>query len=102
MADRWKVIKGLEICSEHGSWHGLDCELNEEYKDCPYRGCETGCIVTIAKDAIALLRDQEPVKPSKTLDGNGNLWRDCGECGGVLPKHAQYCPTCGRKVMWDG
>ena len=59
MADREKVIKGLEICSEHGSWHGLDCELNDAYKDCPYRGCETGCIVTIAKDAISLLKEQE-------------------------------------------
>ena len=59
MTDKEKVIKGLEICSEHGSWHGLDCEHNEAYKDCPYRGCETGCIVTIAKDAIALLKEQE-------------------------------------------
>ena len=59
MPDMKKVIKGLEICSEHGSWHGLDCELNEAYKDCPYRGCETGCIVTIAKDALQLLKEQE-------------------------------------------
>ena len=58
MPDREKVIKGLEICSEHGSWHGLDCEHNEAFKDCPYRECETGCIVTIAKDAIALLKEQ--------------------------------------------
>ena len=59
MANLEKVIKGLEICSEHGSWHGLDCELNEAYKDCPYRGCETGCVVTIAKDAIELLKEQD-------------------------------------------
>ena len=59
MADREKVIKGLEICSEHGSWHGLCCEDNEAYKDCPYHGCETGCVVTIAKDAIALLKEQK-------------------------------------------
>ena len=57
--DRKKVIRGLEICSELGSWHGLNCEDNEAYKDCPYCGCETGCIVTIAKDAIALLKEQE-------------------------------------------
>ena len=61
MIDREKVIKGLEICSEHGSWHGLDCEHNEAYKDCPYRGCETGCVVTIAKDAIALLKEQRKI-----------------------------------------
>lgn len=57
--DMEKVIKGLEICSEHGSWHGLNCEDSEAYKGCPYRGCETGCIVTIAKDAIELLKEQE-------------------------------------------
>ena len=56
MINREKVIKGLEICSEHGSWHGLDCELNEAFKNCPYRGCETGCVVTIAKEALALLK----------------------------------------------
>ena len=54
-----KILKGLEICSEHVSWHGLDCEHNEAYKDCPYRGCETGCVVTIAKDAIAMLKEQK-------------------------------------------
>lgn len=59
MIDQKKVIRGLEICSELGSWHGLNCEDNEVYKDCPYRGCETGCVVTIAKDAIALLKEQE-------------------------------------------
>ena len=53
-----KVVRGLEICSELGSWHGRDC-FNDAYKDCPYRGCETGCVVTIAKDAIALLKEQE-------------------------------------------
>ena len=66
MIDREKVIKGLEICSEHGSWHGLDCELNEAYKDCPYRGCETGCIATIAKDAIELLEEQDKTIESLT------------------------------------
>ena len=59
MPDLEKVIKGLEICSEHGSWHGLNCEDNEAYKDCPYRGCETGCVITIAKDAIELLKEHE-------------------------------------------
>lgn len=68
MPDREKVIKGLEICSEHGSWHGLDCELNEAYKDCPYRGCETGCIVTIAKDALALLEEQDKTIESLTKE----------------------------------
>ena len=90
MVDRKKVIKGLEICSKHGSWHGLDCEHNGAYKDCPYRGCETGCVVTIAKDALALLKSQPDIVR-------------CGEC-----KHYKdgfcYNPntfdekTCGNTV----
>ena len=75
MPDMEKVIKGLEICSEHGSWHGLDCEHNEAYKDCPYRGCETGCIVTIAKDAIALLKEQPEIVRCKDCEyAPGNEW----------------------------
>lgn len=108
MPDRKKVIKGLEICSEHGSWHGVDCEYNEAYKDCPYRGCETGCVVTIAKDAIVLLKEQEAVEPD--TDSKGTCF--CGNCGeiavGYFPagcstplKFYKFCPVCGRPVKWD-
>lgn len=78
MIDMEKVIKGLEICSEHGSWHGLNCEDNEAYKDCPYRGCETGCVVTIAKDAITLLKKQEWINVKDRLpncNGCYLVWR---------------------------
>ena len=90
MPDREKVIMGL------------DCLITNEVPcdECPYYGSGY-CTKNIAADALALLREQEAVEPIKTLDGNGNLWRDCGKCGGVLPKDAQYCPTCGRKVKWD-
>ena len=103
MPDREKVIKGLEICSEYGSWHGLDCELNEVYKDCPYRGCETGCVVTIAKDALTLLKEQEEVEA--TINEDYEIF--CGNCGenvGIIGRSvnlkvcSNYCPSCGKKV----
>ena len=110
MADREKVIKGLEICSEHGSWHGLDCEHNEAYKDCPYRGCETGCVVTIAKDAIELLKEQEAVEPSFKQGENGIFVWCCGSCGAYMyhiydgidnaKEYAKYCRQCGKRVKW--
>ena len=94
--DREKVIKGLGICSEHGSWHGLDCEHNEAFKDCPYRGCETGCVVTIAKDAIALLKEREPVKP---IEREGFYY--CGACRDAFTRPRQgFCSKCGRPVKW--
>lgn len=55
-----------------------------------------------AADALALLREQEPVKPEfDSLDGNVGRWR-CGSCqvslGAVRP---QYCWHCGKRVKWD-
>lgn len=93
MTDKENVIKGLtEI-------------YDEAYDRWVHRPYIEDKLVTLIRDgipnALALLQEHEPVKPSNTLDGNGYLWRDCGECHGVLPKYAQYCPTCGRKVLWD-
>jgi len=72
--DREKVIKGLTVCSEHGLLNGEDCHGHYEYTDnladiikandyskqCPYNGCETGCVKTLAKDVFAMLKEQEP------------------------------------------
>lgn len=78
---REKVIRGLECCTQHGSMCGRNCnghwgwtdashtrmELIGEYRaGCTYGNCETGCVKTLAKDALALLKAQEPVEP--TLD----------------------------------
>lgn len=108
MADREKVIQGLEICSEHGSWHGLDCELNEAYKDCPYRGCETGCVVTIAKDAIKLLKEQEAMlvlsqRECETFPNHYERKGFCPKCHQVVDwlLNRSYCGLCGQKVKWD-
>ena len=85
MIDREKVIKGLEICSEFGAWHGRDCHINKTYKDCPYRDCETGCVTTIAKDALALLKEQE--EAMKIKDGTiSNLIEQIRIIGEKLPK----------------
>lgn len=53
MSNREKVIKGLECCtSEDGCRH------------CPYREIDGHvCSVVVIRDAIALLREQEAVKP---------------------------------------
>ena len=49
------------------------------------------------RDAIYLLREKEPIKPS---------WRQgksyCGICGMKIPQKAdaKFCPTCGRRIAW--
>jgi len=52
--------------------------------------------------ALALLREQEPVKPTEK-DG----WHYCGACGRSIDSDFAdeevflYCPNCGRKVKLD-
>ena len=87
MPEGEKVIKGLECCTQHGSMCGLDCngywgwtdgshtgmELFGEYRTkCPYGNCETGCVKTLAKDAITLLKKSfTPEEVYKTVIEHG-------------------------------
>lgn len=61
------------------------------------------------ENALALLKEQEPVKPFPHHD---IYW--CGKCGNrVLERHTvhdtqlflvykyKFCPECGRMVKWD-
>ena len=57
-------------------------------------------------DALALLREQEPVKPKLTdfedsFTGEKFKMYQCGNCGSYLFSDALYCLRCGRKVKWD-
>lgn len=60
------------------------------------------------RDALTLLREQEPVEP--LLQAGGNYV--CGRCQmytvghqhpitGQNVKTWKYCPACGRKVRWE-
>ena len=56
-----KMIETLEYCLEHGSMGGHDCWLRDEHgkcarDTCPNRGCNTGCVVTPIREAIATLK----------------------------------------------
>ena len=103
MADREKVIKGLECCATN-RMRREDCEA----MDCAYLDLEEkGCIHQLMRDALALLNAQEPVEPVVDID----TWK-CGKCGHTLEHqellgdnvlfHEQYnyCPECGRAVKW--
>lgn len=56
-------------------------------------------------DAIAALREKEPVTPYKRTDEVYGLesteWA-CPKCDGHIVIFSKYCPTCGRAVKWDG
>lgn len=66
------IIKGLECCTSHGDMCGSDCNgfymydenqniiKEHEYRSqCPYGKCKTGCVITLAKDALTLLKALE-------------------------------------------
>ena len=51
MPDRERVLKGLEVCTEHSS-------PVEDCRKCPYQG-EEYCTDAVMLDALALLRERE-------------------------------------------
>ena len=53
---------------------------------------------------LAILREQEPVKPrfrEMALLGSWDKVAFCGGCGCTLGYSARYCPNCGRPVEWE-
>lgn len=85
MTEREKIVKGLEEAFEV-----IAAYVPERYWGYSLNAC---------KDALALLKAQEPVKPTWRWD-----YAYCGECGFHLHwmvEKNNYCPECGRKVKWE-
>lgn len=60
MAEREKVIRGLELCA-YDPDPGQPRKEIFSCSDCPYyRGCYHGCAYDLIRDALALLKAQEP------------------------------------------
>lgn len=98
MIDREKVIKALECCSNDKPFYHAHCD------ECPYNGRNPdnmgGCI-KLYRDAMELLKEQEPVKPIERLGGTNWVFYEC-ECNKPLYERGfNYCPWCGRSVKWD-
>ena len=56
--------------------------------------------------AIALLKKQEPIKP--TINEYGEAYCVCGENVGIIPSsknlpsiRSKYCSECGRRMKWE-
>ena len=47
-------------------------------------------------DALKLLKEQEPVKPTWSL---GKPF--CGACG-LRIRSGKYCSECGKPILWEG
>ena len=92
MADREKVIKGLEHCSSGDGCKGCPYSKNESVHVCSF-----DCI----RDAIALLKEHEPIQ-IKILEDYGFIkFGECPKCKSfinnrVFPKSC----GCGQAVKW--
>lgn len=98
MADRDKVIKGLECCILRNPDDHARCS------QCPY---ESNCVNRLKIDALELLKEQdEPLVPIRNAD-NELLCRNCGVMVGYINRFnnrtlvSKYCPECGRMVKWN-
>ena len=59
----------------------------------------------LMRDALALLKAQEPVEPTigraVEYDGHDSWWDQCGKCGAPIDPGDKYCRMCGRAVKWE-
>lgn len=101
MIDQEKAINGLECCVDDNLFYHAHCD------ECPYNGCRPdnmgGC-TQLYRDALELLKAQEPIEPYKeTIMDDFSCFAEvyyCGRCGEDVTE-CNYCPNCGKKVKWD-
>ena len=101
MPDREKVTYGLRCM----------CYGDVECKECHYARNGSGwhdCRSNCAKDALALLKEQEVVEPKQVdLYGNDEWWGlvcvcpDCNAEWMTDKANTHFCPNCGRSVKWE-
>ena len=95
--DREKVIKGLELCTNISQDGCLSLCPYKDEKDETYSGF---CEQVLKQDALALLKEQEPVQPKE----KAYAWR-CGKCDEYLTAienhRIRFCPYCGQAVKWE-
>jgi len=95
MADKEKVLKGLE-----------NCAIKQSCLGCPYCKGNATCQDDMAKDALELLKERlEPVEPHMVIAGSEAEWQTwwykCGACSGQVNPGDKYCWHCGRALKWE-
>lgn len=97
MTDLEKAIKGLKCCA--ATIRGCAACPTE----CPYYGkClggGNGVFFDLMKDALAMLKAQEPVEPMKRIEETE--WTVCGCCKSHIISKWSFCPYCGKAVKWN-
>ena len=55
----------------------------------------------LARDALALLREQEPVKPKEYMSRVNRTEYLCGACDSGILYGDKFCRHCGREAKWE-
>ena len=94
---REKVIRGLGCCNSLHNDSIVKCAT-----DCPYWEFDAKCRGFVMRDALALLKSQEPVEPLKRENQNGFTYYHCAKCDTVLMAfQPKFCHNCGQAVKWE-
>ena len=107
--DREKIIKGLECLARKQEQAANPCSKCG-YHDRPNFAF---CVVDIASDVLALLKEQRQVirkqRQKERPDGAVDCFAEwyCPHCGSLLKRGYEaewikYCFKCGRPVTWEG
>ena len=93
MIDREKVIKGLECCK---------MPFSKCYDGgCPYFEDE-GCKAKLKREALELLKAQEPMEPEVKIYNGTDIFYKCTSCHkSFLYNKQKFCDNCGQAVKWD-
>lgn len=85
MTDREKVIRLIEE----------EISVCESVNQC-YRTIDLPAL----RDILALLKEQEAVKPVKQIEQTE--WTVCGNCRNHIISKWIFCPYCGKPISWEG
>ena len=97
--DPWAKEMAEELLKEQeakAKW--VYCE--DEYGQDGYECSECGFFVS--KDALAMLIEQEAVRPERQHSGGGTTWWNvCGNCRTAINPNDKFCHECGKAVKWE-
>lgn len=100
MADREKVMRGLEHCLAQDDFECVGCPYDKD-EGCVSMPLEK-CRSMLKCDALALLKEQEAVAPNiVNSDVFWSCWYVCGSCDNPIDPGDKFCRHCGKAVKWE-
>ena len=85
--DMEKVKTGIFEMLQRDTWKDIDKERHR--------------FQPVLNEALALLKEQEAVKPDREHSGGGTTWWNvCGNCKTAINPNDKFCHECGKAVKW--